>query len=105
MQPSNTDYADWAIPEFDEIQMKDAQGLPLTNKEKVSVPAFKVEAVDTTAAGDTFCGSLAVALVEGKSLKESLQFASAAAAISVTRMGAQPSAPPRAEIDEFLKKN
>jgi ribokinase len=76
----------------------------VTKTEKVSVPAFKVEAVDTTAAGDTFCGAFAVALVEGKSLKEALQFASAAAAISVTRMGAQPSAPTRKEIDEFLGK-
>jgi ribokinase len=77
----------------------------VTKTEKVSVPAFKVEAVDTTAAGDTFCGAFAVALVEGKSLKEALQFASAAAAISVTRMGAQPSAPTRKEIDAFLKEN
>lgn len=77
----------------------------VTKHEKVSVSAYKVKAIDTTAAGDTFCGSLAVALVEGKTLKESLQFASAAAAISVTRMGAQPSAPIRAEIDEFLKEN
>lgn len=74
----------------------------LTKAEKVSVPAFKVKAVDTTAAGDTFCGAFAVALVEGRSLMESLQFASAAAAISVTRMGAQPSAPTRKEIDEFI---
>ena len=77
----------------------------VTKTEKVSVPAFKVEAVDTTAAGDTFCGAFAVALVEGKSLKEALQFASAAAAISVTRMGAQPSAPTRNEIDTFLKNH
>jgi ribokinase len=77
----------------------------VTKDEKVSVPSYKVKAVDTTAAGDTFCGSFAVALVEGKSLKEALQFASAAAAISVTRMGAQPSAPTRKEIDEFLKEN
>jgi ribokinase len=75
----------------------------VTKTEKVSVPAFKVEAVDTTAAGDTFCGAFAVALVEGKSLKDALQFASAAAAISVTRIGAQPSAPTRREIDDFLK--
>jgi ribokinase len=77
----------------------------VTKTEKVSVPAFKVEAVDTTAAGDTFCGAFAVALVEGKSLKDALQFASAAAAISVTRIGAQPSAPTRIEIDEFLKES
>ena len=75
----------------------------LTKTEKVSVPAFKVEAIDTTAAGDTFCGAFAVALVEGKPLKYSLLFASAAAAISVTRLGAQPSAPTREEIDAFLK--
>ncbi len=77
----------------------------VTKTEKVSVPAFKVEAVDTTAAGDTFCGAFAVAMVEGKSLKVALKFASAAAAISVTRIGAQPSAPTRKEIDEFLNKN
>lgn len=77
----------------------------LTKTEKVSVPSFKVEAVDTTAAGDTFCGAFAVALVEGKSLKDALQFASAAAAISVTRIGAQPSAPTRTEIEAFLREN
>jgi ribokinase len=83
-----------------------AQGaFVVTNDEKVSVKSYKVDAVDTTAAGDTFCGSLAVALVEGKSLKEALLFASAAAAISVTRLGAQPSAPKREEIENFLKKN
>lgn len=76
----------------------------LTSEGKVSVPAFKVEAVDTTAAGDTFCGALAVALVEGKPQKEALRFAGAAAAISVTRMGAQPSVPMREEIDLFLEK-
>jgi ribokinase len=58
--------------------------------------------VDTTAAGDVYCGSLAVALVEGKSLPESVRFASAAAAISVTRLGAQPSAPTRSEIETFM---
>ena len=77
----------------------------LTKTEKVSVPSFKVEAVDTTAAGDTFCGAFAVAIVEGKSLNDALQFASAAAAISVTRMGAQPSAPTREEIDAFLESH
>jgi len=66
------------------------------------VPAFKVKAVDTTAAGDVYCGSLAVALTEGKSPVEAVRFASAASAISVTRLGAQPSAPSRKEIEEFL---
>ncbi len=63
-----------------------------------SVPAFKVEPVDTTAAGDVFNGALAVALAERLALREALRFAQAAAAISVTRLGAQPSAPTRAEI-------
>lgn len=67
------------------------------------LPGFKVEAVDTTAAGDVYCGNLAVAIVEGKSIFEAVRFASAAAAISVTRLGAQPSAPKLTETIEFLK--
>jgi ribokinase len=66
------------------------------------VPSYKVKAVDTTAAGDVYCGSLAVALVEGKTLTEAVRFAGAAAAISVTRLGAQPSAPWRKEIEDFM---
>ena len=66
------------------------------------VPAFKVVPVDTTAAGDVFIGALAAAVAEGAPLAEALRFASAAAAISVTRPGAQPSAPARAEIEAFL---
>jgi len=69
------------------------------------VPAFKVKAIDTTAAGDVYCGSLAVALAEGKSLVDAVMFASAASAISVTKLGAQPSAPIRSEIDDFLRLN
>jgi ribokinase len=66
------------------------------------IPAFRVDAVDTTAAGDVFNGALAVALAEEVPLPGALRFAQAAAAISVTRPGAQPSAPTRAEIDAFL---
>lgn len=61
-------------------------------------PAHKVQAVDTTAAGDTFCGALAVAIVEGRSLREAVGFATAASALSVQRMGAQESLPYRNEI-------
>jgi ribokinase len=68
------------------------------------VPAFKVEAVDTTAAGDIFNGALAVALVEERSSREAVRFGCAAAALSVTRMGAQASAPSRAEIETFLRE-
>ncbi len=67
------------------------------------VPGFKVRAVDTTAAGDVFNGALAVALAEKRPLLEAVRFAAAAAAVSVTRMGAQPSAPRRAEILNVLK--
>ena len=66
------------------------------------VPGFTVRAVDTTGAGDVFNGSLAVALGEGKPLRDAVRFANAAAAISVTRLGAQPSIPTRDEIDKFL---
>ncbi len=69
------------------------------------VPGFKVKAVDTTAAGDTFNGALAVALVEGQTLEHSVRFAHAAAAISVTRLGAQTSVPTRKEIEKLLKNN
>ena len=64
----------------------------------VFVPAHKVKAVDTTAAGDTFCGALCVALSEGKGLREAAEFACAASALTVQKMGAQSSIPYRHEI-------
>lgn len=64
----------------------------------VFVPAHKVKAVDTTAAGDTFCGALCVALSEGKGLREAAEFACAASALTVQKMGAQNSIPYRHEI-------
>jgi ribokinase len=69
------------------------------------VAAPVVTAVDTTAAGDVFCGSLAVALAERKVMIEAVGFACAAAALSVTRMGAQPSAPTRSEVDRFRARH
>lgn len=65
------------------------------------IPALKVEAVDTTAAGDVFNGALTVALAEERSLAEAVRFACKASAISVTRVGAQSSAPYRIEVDIF----
>ena len=65
------------------------------------VPALKVEAVDTTAAGDVFNGALTVALSEGRSQLEAVRFACKASAISVTRVGAQSSVPYRSEVDIF----
>jgi ribokinase len=68
------------------------------------VPGFKVKAVDSTAAGDIFNGALGVALAERKTLPDAVRFANAAAALSVTRVGAQPSAPVRADIERFLRR-
>lgn len=76
-----------------------AKGAFLLNEsESAFIPAFSVDAVDTTAAGDTFNGSLLVALSEGMEIKNAILFAQKAAAISVTKMGAQDSQPYRDEI-------
>lgn len=66
------------------------------------VPAFKVDAIDAVGAGDAFCGNLAVALAEGMKLKQAVRFASGAAALACTKLGAQPSLPTRCETEEFL---
>lgn len=65
--------------------------------------AFAVDAVDTTAAGDTFCGALVAALSQGADMRAALRRASAAAALACTRLGAQTSIPTRAEVDDFLR--
>ena len=65
-------------------------------------PAYPVKPSDTTAAGDTFNGALAVTLAEGGSLPQAIEFANAAAALSVTRAGAQASIPSRGQVDRFL---
>lgn len=67
-------------------------------------PAFKVRAVDSTAAGDAFNGAFAAALMLGAEPAAAARFASAAAAVSVTRAGAQPSMATRAEVDAFLSQ-
>lgn len=69
------------------------------------IPAFDVDAVDTTAAGDTFCGALVAQLSKGVALIEAVKFATAASAICVTKMGAQPSIPTEDEIDAFLRQD
>ena len=69
------------------------------------VAGFRVEARDTTAAGDTFNAGFVTAILEGQALLEAIQFAHAAAAISVTRFGAQTSIPTREEVDRFLAEH
>jgi ribokinase len=69
------------------------------------VEAYRVTAADTTAAGDVFNGALAVALAEGRPMVMAAQFANAAAALSVTRAGAQSSIPTRDELNEFIERH
>ncbi len=83
-----------------------AKGLLLADGRSMEmIAAEKVKAVDTTAAGDAFTGSLAVGLGQGHSLRDSALFANRAAALSVMKMGAQPSMPTRQEVYDFVPSN
>lgn len=84
------------------IKLGEKGAVLLGEGEPILIPARQVEAVDTTAAGDAFNGAFAVALAEGKSAMAAVYFAMAAAAVSVTRRGAQPAMPSRPDIDAFL---
>lgn len=68
-------------------------------------PGYKVDVVDTTAAGDTFTGSYAASILNGKPPVEALKYATAAAALAVTRLGAQTSIPNKAEVEAFIASN
>ena len=78
-------------------------GIFINKKGETEYKAYKVKAVDTTAAGDSFIGAFAVKLSEGKTEEEAVRYASAVAALTVTRMGAQKSLPDKKEVDEFFK--
>jgi ribokinase len=84
------------------LKLGDAGCFYSDGRSEVFSAGFKVDAVDTTAAGDTFNAALAVGLSEGRAIEDVLSFANAAAALSVTRLGAQSSAPGRAEVEKFL---
>ena len=79
----------------------------LVKNMKVSrhIPAFQVETVDSTAAGDTFCGALVARLTGGSDLIDAVRFATAASALCVTKMGAQPSIPTEDEVEHFLRQS
>jgi len=80
-----------------------ARGAAWADRQQVGLqPVFAVRVVDTTAAGDAFAGALAVALAGGKTLAQAVRFAAAAGALAVTKVGAQPSLPSRAEIAALL---
>ena len=81
------------------VTMGSAGALVADERGEEFVPAYRVEAVDTTAAGDVFNGALAVALSEGRELGTAARFAAAASSIACTRIGAQRSIPQRREVD------
>ncbi len=81
-----------------------ANGALIVNKDGAKhIPSFKVNVVDTTAAGDAFIGGFAVALLDGQSLEDAVQYASACGALAVTKFGAQPSLPTADEVEQFVK--
>jgi ribokinase len=83
-----------------------SKGYVLARKDGTEfVPSIKVDAVDATAAGDAFTGSLAVGLARGKTPKDAALFANYVAALSVTKMGAQSSMPDAGQVENFIKKN
>jgi ribokinase len=69
-----------------------------------AVGAFAVDAVDTTGAGDAFCGALAVRLAEGAELDDAMRFANAAGALACTKHGAYPSMPYREDVEALLRE-
>ncbi len=75
-----------------------------TGRETFFIPAFSVQAVDTVAAGDAFNGGLAVALTEGRPLREAVVWGAAAGALAATKSGAQPALPDREALEAFLKE-
>jgi ribokinase len=80
-----------------------ANGALIVNKNGVNhIPAFKVNVVDTTAAGDAFVGGLAFGLINGKSLEDAVQYACACGALAATKLGAQPSLPTIGDVEHFL---
>jgi ribokinase len=82
-----------------------ARGAMLVGKQSAfHVPGFKVNALDTTGAGDVFAAGLAISLLEGKKPVEAVRFANGAAALSTMAMGAQSAMPARSQVDELLKR-
>jgi ribokinase len=86
------------------ISLADKGLLTVENGQKLFLEALKVDAIDTTAAGDIFLGGFVASLSQGRPFKDCLEFAKTAAAISVTRKGAQTSIPTQAEVHQALKE-
>jgi ribokinase len=80
-------------------------GMVVTREKSFSYAPFKVEAVDSTGAGDSFCAAMIVGLSEGMPIEKAVRFASAAGALACTRFGAHPSLPWRHEVEALLEQN
>jgi len=79
------------------------QGVLLVTPEgRKQFPAHKVKAIDTVAAGDAFVGAFSTGIAEGMGVEDAVRLGNAAAAVAVTRLGAQPSLPTRADVSDFL---
>ncbi len=82
-----------------------SKGLFFKNRsEEIWMNAFRVNVIDTTAAGDAFLGAFASGLSENKPIREVLRFANGAGALATTKLGAQPSLPSRRDLNMFLKR-
>lgn len=99
LTPNETEAAMLGLEASETVLLK--QGAQGSAWADLRVPAIPVEAIDTTAAGDTYNAALAVALCEGRSRTDAMRFATIAAGISVTRLGAQSSSPSRDEVDAY----
>jgi len=93
-----------AEPEYVILKLGSRGALLYDGKEAKFIPCFKVNAIDSTAAGDTFGACLAIQLCNGKPLEEAIVIAHAAAGICVSRQGAQISIPTQEEVEQFLKE-
>ncbi len=87
------------------LTLGDRGSLLLTSDSTQQVPAYSVEVVDTTAAGDAFCGALATGLARGEHLADAVAFANAAGALAVTVLGAAPSMPTAAQVEAFHREH